>query len=276
MAEKDVTFRFKEFSVRQDRCAMKVGTDGVLLGALARVESQESRVESQESRVESQESMFNVLDIGTGTGVVALMLAQRYPEARIVGVEIDPEAAAQAAENFAASPWGDRLIARCGDVNVNVNENENENETDNKFQLIVCNPPYYAHSPAASSRARDTARRADSLTHEQLVECAARLMADGGRLEVIIPYTTADEFIHTAWLHGLHLMRRIDIRTKPGKAFKRSVVAVANENENGHTPPSQATPPLTEGEELGNLLLFNADGSATEEYRALTGEFYLD
>ena len=259
MAEKDSTFRFKEFSVRQDRCAMKVGTDGVLLGALA-------RVESQEPRVESQESMFNVLDIGTGTGVVALMLAQRYPEARIVGVEIDPEAAAQAAENFAASPWGDRIIARCGDVNVNENEN--------KFNLIVCNPPYYAHSPAASSRARDTARRADSLTYEQLVECAARLMADGGRLEVIIPYTTADEFIHTAWLHGLHLVRRIDIRTKPGKPFKRSVVAVANEN--GHTPPSQATPPLTEGEELGNLLLFNADGSATEEYRALTGEFYLD
>ncbi len=270
MKEKDVTFRFKEFSVRQDRCAMKVGTDGVLLGALARVES--SRVqEFKGSRVqEVQESMFNVLDIGTGTGVVALMMAQRYPEARIVGVEIDPEAAAQAAENFAASPWGDRLIAKCGDVNVNENDNEN------KFNLIVCNPPYYAHSPAASSRARDTARRADSLTYEQLVECAARLMADGGRLEVIIPYTTADEFIHTAWLHGLHLIRRIDIRTKPGKPFKRSVVAVANENKNGHTPPSQATPPLTEGEELGNLLLFNADGSATEEYRALTGEFYLD
>ena len=255
MAEKDSTFRFKEFSVRQDRCAMKVGTDGVLLGALA-------RVESQEPRVESQESMFNVLDIGTGTGVVALMLAQRYPEARIVGVEIDPEAAAQAAENFAASPWADRLTARCGDVNVNENENENEN----KFNLIVCNPPYYAHSPAASSRARDTARRADSLTYEQLVECAARLMADGGRLEVIIPYGAADDFIHTGWLHGLHLVRRIDIRTKPGKPFKRSVVAVANENENDNENEN----------ENDNLLLFNADGSATEEYRALTGEFYLD
>ena len=155
MKEKDVTFRFKQFSVRQDRCAMKVGTDGVLLGALASLYSQESRVKSQESRV---------LDIGTGTGVVALMLAQRYPEARMVGVEIDPEAAAQAAENFAASPWGERLAVRQANV---------------------------------------------------------------------------------------------------------------NENENGHTPPSQATPPLTEGEELGNLLLFNADGSATEEYRALTGEFYL-
>ncbi len=258
MKEKDVTFRFKEFSVRQDRCAMKVGTDGVLLGALARVES--SRVQ------EVQESMFNVLDIGTGTGVVALMLAQRYPEARIVGVEIDPEAAAQAAENFAASPWGDRLIVKCGDVNVNENDNEN------KFNLIVCNPPYYAHSPAASSRARDTARRADSLTYEQLVECAARLMADGGRLEVIIPYTTADEFIHTAWLHGLHLVRRIDIRTKAGKEFKRSILAFKNERPT----PNPSRKEGSNENENDNLLMFNADGSATEEYRALTGEFYLD
>ena len=277
-------FHFKQFSVRQDRCAMKVGTDGVLLGALALgIENREQRIENnvQSSMFNVQSSMFNVLDIGTGTGVVALMLAQRYPEARIVGVEIDPEAAAQAAENFAASPWGDRLTAVCADarelgvrseeLGVRSDKSqfsiplpiEGESEGVCQFSILVCNPPYYAHSPASSSQARDAARRADTLTFEELADTASRLLCDDGIFEVIIPFSAADDFIHTCWLHDLHLMRRIDIRTKPDKPFKRSVLAFTNANHNSSllAPHSSL------------LTLFNADGTPTDEYRAITADF---
>ncbi|MBO4730547.1 MAG: methyltransferase [Bacteroidaceae bacterium] len=234
-------FHFKQFSVHQDRCAMKVGTDGVLLGALADCGPESS-----------------VLDIGTGTGIVALMLAQRHPEARIVGVDIDADAAAQAAENFAASVWADRLTAVCADA-------RKFESSKVQYDNIVCNPPYYAHSPASSSQARDAARRADTLTLEELADTASRLLCDDGRLEVIIPFSATDDFIHICWLHGLHLMRRINIRTKVDKPFKRSVLAFTKTNvyANHSVPDTLA------------LGLFNDDGTPTDEYRTLTADFYI-
>lgn len=255
MTEKEGTFRFKQFRVRQSRCAMKVGTDGVLLGALAIVASQESRVASQEPN----RPIVKCLDLGTGTGLIALMIAQRNPEVLITAIDIDADAAGQAAENFALSPWADRLTAVCGDVR--------ESGDDGKFDLIVCNPPFYEHSPAASSATRDTARRTDTLTHEQLVECASRLLVNDGRLEVIIPYATADEFVHLGWLRGLHLVRRIDIRTKAAKPYKRSVLSLVKieELKNGRIEHTHSF-----------LTLLNPDSTPTDEYRELTRDFYLD
>ena len=281
-------FHFKQFSVCQDRCAMKVGTDGVLLGVLA-----------------GYGPMCNVLDIGTGTGVIALMLAQRFPDAHITGIDIAPDAASQAADNFAASPWADRLEAVCADIreietdtkelkNSRIGELKNEipvlhphrgrerfasgrakgagwhreNARAKRplFDHIVCNPPFYEHSPAASSAERNQARRTDTLAYEELAECASRLLREGGVLEVIIPYSAVDDFIHTCWLHDLHLVRRIDIRTKATKPFKRAVVSFGKYDG----------PKVRESGSPGVLTLLNEDSEPSDEYRALTGDFYID
>ena len=142
-------FRFKQFAVRQDRCPMKVGTDGVLLGAWAEVRPGDRRM----------------LDVGTGTGLIALMLAQRSA-ARITAVDIDVECATQAAENFAASPWADRLDA----VSVAVQRYD----PVEKFDLIVSNPPYYVDSLLSPDEGRNTARHAAGLPFGELA-------AGGGR-----------------------------------------------------------------------------------------------
>lgn len=284
-------FHFKQFSVCQDRCAMKVGTDGVLLGALA-----------------GYGPMSIVLDIGTGTGLIALMLAQRFPDARITGIDIAPDAASQAADNFAASPWADRLEAVCADIREietdtkelkisRIEELKNEipviqphrgrerfasrrRVTEPKagwhkenarakrppFDHIVCNPPFYEHSPAALSAERNQARRTDTLAYEELAERASRLLREGGVLEVIIPYSAVDGFIHTCWLHDLHLVRRIDIRTKVTKPFKRAVVSFEKYD----------SPIVRESGSPGVLTLLNEDSVPSDEYRALTGDFYIE
>jgi len=150
-------FRFKQFAVRQDRCPMKVGTDGVLLGAWAEVRPGDRRM----------------LDVGTGTGLIALMLAQRSA-AWITAVDIDVECATQAAENFAASPWADRLDA----VSVAVQRYD----PVEKFDLIVSNPPYYVDSLLSPDEGRNTARHAAGLPFGELAAAVVRLLSPGGRL----------------------------------------------------------------------------------------------
>lgn len=149
-------FRFKQFAVRQDRCPMKVGTDGVLLGAWAEVRPGDRRM----------------LDVGTGTGLIALMLAQRSA-AWITAVDIDVECATQAAENFAASPWADRLDA----VSVAVQRYD----PVEKFDLIVSNPPYYVDSLLSPDEGRNTARHAAGLPFGELAAAVVRLLSPGGR-----------------------------------------------------------------------------------------------
>ena len=148
-------FRFKQFAVRQDRCPMKVGTDGVLLGAWAEVRPGDRRM----------------LDVGTGTGLIALMLAQRSA-ARITAVDVDAECATQAAENFAASPWADRLDA----VAVAVQRYD----PVERFDLIVSNPPYYVDSLLSPDEGRNTARHAAGLPFGELAAAVVRLLAPGG------------------------------------------------------------------------------------------------
>ena len=162
-------FRFKQFAVRQDRCPMKVGTDGVLLGAWAEVRPGDRRM----------------LDVGTGTGLIALMLAQRSA-ARITAVDVDAECATQAAENFAASPWADRLDA----VAVAVQRYD----PVERFDLIVSNPPYYVDSLLSPDEGRNTARHAAGLPFGELAAAVVRLLAPGGRFALVLPPVEMQRF----------------------------------------------------------------------------------
>lgn len=226
-------FQFKQFDVEQQHCAMKVGTDGVLLGALAT---------PAEGRV---------LDIGTGSGVVALMMAQRC-EAEIWGLELDEEAADDASENFRRSPWAQRLHVVRGDLK--------DFHPQAKFNLIVSNPPFYRHSPQASSAARAAARSARSLPYPLLARRSAELLALEGRLQVILPYSEAESFRMTCWDAGLHLTAQTDIRTKAAKPLSRAVQTFA------------LRPQTVRREEL---CLLNDDGTRSEAYRRLTQDFYI-
>lgn len=166
-------FTFRRFAVAQDRCAMKVGTDGVLLGAWADVHSSS-----------------RILDLGTGTGLVALMAAQRAPEASVTAVELDSAAAGQAAENFAASPFGGRLVAICCDAA--------KFTADLPFDHIISNPPFFFSELKSPDAARSLARHVGGMSPETIGACADRLLTPVGRLSIIIP--ASDE---GRWWQGL-------------------------------------------------------------------------
>ena len=229
-------FRFKQFEVHQQRSAMKVGTDGVLVGAWASVQPEDRAI----------------LDIGTGTGLIALMLAQRNPEAKVIGVEIDAESAAQARENVDRSPWSDRVEI--------VESAVQEFATDERFDLIVSNPPYFVDSLKCSDDSRTTARHTDSLSFAELMRSAARLLKPEGRFAVIVPAEAALSVIAAG---SLHLLRRCDVMTKPTAGAPKRVMLEFSPQFGG----AAVRETLTIG-----------DGTArgySPEYRALTREFYL-
>ncbi|BBL07332.1 tRNA1(Val) (adenine(37)-N6)-methyltransferase [Alistipes dispar] len=192
-------FRFKQFAVRQDRCPMKVGTDGVLLGAWAPVLPSDRRV----------------LDIGTGTGLIALMMAQRMPQARIAGVDIDD--VSQARENADASPWGARLeFHRCP---------VQEFAAGGAFDLIVSNPPYFVGSLTCPDAGRTAARHAVHLPFEALRDAVLRLLAPGGRFALILPSSEAERFLAVC-RDALTLVHRTDVRTTPRREAKRALLCL--------------------------------------------------
>ncbi len=197
-------FRFKQFTVWHDRCAMKVGTDGVLLGAWAPVEG-----------------VTTLLDVGTGSGLVALMLAQRAVHARIVAVEIDPGAAGQAMENAVQSPWKDRIDVRCVDFNCF--------QTEMRFDLIVSNPPYFTQSLNCPDARRAMARHADNLSCDGLLERSVALLSPSGKIALVLPAEIAGEVHGKAVFLGLRLMRRTFVRTVPHALPKRVLLLFGKE-----------------------------------------------
>ena len=179
---------------------MKVGTDGVLLGAWAAVRPQDRRM----------------LDIGTGTGLIALMLAQRAPEAHVTGVDIDD--VGQARENAAASPWSGRVaFAQCP---------VQEFETPEPFDLIVSNPPFFVDSLTCPDGGRTAARHAVHLPFGDLRDAVLRLLAPGGRFAVILPTAEAERFLAVC-AGRLALVRRTDVRTTPRRPAKRAAALFA-------------------------------------------------
>ena len=216
---------------------MKVGTDGVLLGAWAAVRPQDERI----------------LDVGTGTGLIAVMLAQRAPGALVTGVYIDD--VSQAGENAAASPWGDLVAFRQCPVQ--------EFEAPEPFDLIVSNPPFFVDSLTCPDEGRTTARHAVHLPFDELRDAVLRLLAPGGRFAVVLPTTEADRFLGTSF-GRLGLLRRTDVRTTPRRPAKRALMEFSRAGETAAAP------------DLSELVIGTGQHECyTPEYRALTRDFYL-
>lgn len=228
-------FKFKEFTINQDRCAMKVGTDGVLLGAWVNVYEDEEYI----------------LDIGAGTGVISLMLAQRNSTAEIQGVDI--EDISQANENAMQSPWGDRVqFERCA---------IQEYQPAEQYDLIVSNPPYFVDSLKCPDAQRTSARHTQTLPFDELRDAVFRLLAEGGRFAVILPTAEMESFISICDGH-LYPLRRTDVQTVVGGVVKRVMVEFSKLKV---VDIYTSTLAIEAGERH----------DYTKEYRALCGDFYL-
>ena len=195
-------FRFKQFSLNQDRCAMKVGTDGVLLGAWA----------SLEKHPES------ILDIGAGTGVIAVMMAQRSPSQTIDAIELDDHAYEQCTENFESSPWGDRMFCYHAGLD------EFVDEWEDTYDLIVSNPPFYSEDVSSGDKSRDQARQNQSLPFDELLEGVSRLLSPKGIFSTIIPFKEEEAFLHLAAQLNLFPRRITRVKGNPTSETKRSLL----------------------------------------------------
>ena len=236
-----VSFTFKRFVVRQDRCAMKVGTDGVLLGAWAR-------------------GGYRILDIGTGTGLIALMMAQRFANARVSGVEIDVDASMQAQENVAASEFASHIQIESVSLQTFV-DRLGEDDANLRFDSIVSNPPFFERSLPNPDQNRTLARHTSTLTYAELFDAVRLLLTLEGEFSAIIPDDCLSHFVAEGCLAGLFLTRRCAVKTVPRKQPKRYLLAFA-----------KRMPQELEDEEV---VLMNADGSRSEWYKELTRDFYL-
>lgn len=232
-------FQFKQFSINQDRCAMKVGTDGVLLGAWA----------------PTNHNPFSILDVGAGTGIIALMLAQRTNAEQIDALEIDEEAYEQAVENFENSPWGDRLFCFHAGLDEFIEEPEDE------YDLIVSNPPFYAEDYKTENEQRDLARFQDAMPFEELVEAADLLLSETGIFALILPFKEEEKFIALAKESELYPLKITRVKGNPASAVKRSLLAFSR-NENSEI-------------EIDELVIEIDRHVYTPEYIELTKEFYL-
>jgi len=238
-----MTFTFKQFQVNQDRCAMKIGTDGVLLGAWTPLIN----------------NPFNVLDIGAGTGILSLMLAQRSNAAPnnvgiIDAIEIDEDAYEQCVENFEASPWGDKLFCFHAGLDEFVDEPEDE------YDLIISNPPFYTDDYKSDNTSRDLARFEDALPFEELIEAAALLLSDNGIFSVIIPYKEEERFVAMCKILDLFPLKITRVKGTPTSEIKRSLLAFCR---------MEQTPLIDE------LIIEISRHNYTPEYIELTKEFYL-
>ncbi|MDR0995577.1 MAG: methyltransferase [Tannerella sp.] len=197
-------FRFKQFLIRQDRCAMKVGTDGVLLGAWA-----------------GEGRSRRILDVGTGSGLVALILAQRNPEAEVHALDIDEVAARQAAENASASPFAHRIkVFPCPFAAYAVS-------TPWKYELIVSNPPYHTEKLKSPNEKRAAARHDEGLPLDELLNGASALLAPGGRLALVLPALREGKLRALGLACGLKIVRRALVATVPTKPPKRILVELS-------------------------------------------------
>lgn len=233
------TFNFKQFSVQQDQSAMKIGTDAILLGAWCPIENNPNAI----------------LDIGAGTGILSLMLAQRTFAEQIDAIEIEENAYEECVSNFENAPWSDRLFCFHAGLDEFVDEPEDE------YDLIVSNPPFYAEDFKTDNSSRDLARFQDAMPFEDLVEAADLLLSDNGIFAVVIPYKEEERFIDlcaNVELYPIKVTRVKGSHTTPIVrsllAFKRYELSVLDADE---------------------LVVEINRHEYTDEYINLTKEFYL-
>lgn len=231
------SFRFRQFTVHQDKCAMKVGTDSVLFG---------SWVQPNYAK--------RILDIGTGTGILALMMAQKS-EADIDAVDIDENAYLQSVENFKLSPWFQRLHSYHSSFQ------EFADRTDSQqYDLIIANPPYFHHASKPFGESRINARHNDALSFDELVAGVKKMLHPRGRLCVILPCKEGMEFMDKAQREGLFCHELVRIKTKADKVEKRLIIKFGFAL--GITSESE-------------IIIQEEDGSFTNEYIELTRDFYF-
>lgn len=231
-------FQFKEFTVAQDRCAMKIGTDGVLLGAWIAIEN----------------NPYSILDLGTGTGIIALQVAQRSYCEHIDAVEIDTDAYEQCTDNFENSPWADRLFC------YHASAQEFAMEIEETYDLIVSNPPFYAEDYKTDDKARDTARFTDALPFEHLIGCVHQLLSEAGTFALILPKKEEENFILMAAEAGLFPKRICSVKGTATSEEKRSMIEFT----------FQKTSP-----KLESLTIEISRHEYTEDYKNLVKDFYL-
>lgn len=264
-------FRFKQFTIEQELCAMKVGTDGVLLGAWA---SGGERVLG--TRTDGDERVADggavrgpsILDVGSGTGIIALMMAQRFPLAEVTAIDADEGAARQTALNVERSPFADRVMVLHTRVQDMVQPPAHaQHPAENRGQLfcrwqacapfdaIVCNPPFFIGSLEAPDEQRNMARHAATLTYADLMAAAWRLLHDDGELSVIVPFDYRQRMDDQAIFQGFFPSRVCAVRTVPRKLPRRYLLSFRKH------PCRRILTEMTIGDDT---------------YRQLTKEFYLD
>ncbi|OTA19410.1 tRNA -methyltransferase [Xenorhabdus beddingii] len=263
-------FTFKQFFVGHDQCAMKVGTDGVLLGAWAPVYNKK-----------------RCLDIGCGSGLIALMLAQRAgEETRIDAVELDAFAAMQAADNVRQSPWSSRITVHQQDIHDFVRQHVEQNglqqgdlrqesgsqgkrdsqeksglrKSNTQYDLIVSNPPYFEPAIACRNEARNQARYTESLTHQGLLECVRVLISPTGLFCVVLPYDIGEQFEKMASDSGWFTHFRVNIRDRQDKPLHRLLLGLSLHEQSS---------------EVRKLTIRTLDGAYSDEFRRLITDFYI-
>lgn len=240
-------FRFKKFEVVNERSAMKVNTDGVLLGAAMSLKPSDRRL----------------LDIGTGTGTIALMAAQRLDElcgvedCRILAIDIDDVSAEEAALNFKRSPWASSLFAE----SMSLHEFDKSMVAEDKFDLVFSNPPYFEDSLLAPEQRRCNARHtANGLSYREIIDFATQRLAEGGRLALVLPADQEHDLLRYARMNGLFLFRILRVRTVERKLPSRMVVEFSR---------NRVESPVDE------VLTIQKEGRYSHEYLSLMHGFYL-
>jgi len=231
-------FKFKQFTIRQDKTTMKVGTDGVLLGAWVKI----------------NQDVNSILDIGAGTGIIALQMAQRSNAERIDAIEIAPQAYEQAVENFESSKWSDRLFCYHGSLQTFTVEIEEQ------YDLIVSNPPFFKRDNQIKDKGRAKARQNTTLSYADLLRCSAKLLSEKGRCAFIIPFLEEQKFLDLALENNLYPQRISHVKGHKTAAIKRSLLQLSFTKSN----------PI-----IDELVIEISRHNYTDAYKNLVKDFYL-